>query len=78
MYPGKYINMLKKDKKSHFIIVRVTEKEKAFLAREARKHKIAGKISTFIRHILGLTKNEISDTGENTKQEEQSDQYTLG
>lgn len=50
--------MLKKNRKSQFVILRVTEQEKGYLERQAKKHKVGGKISTFIRHVLGLTKDE--------------------
>ncbi len=54
--------MLKKNRKSKFVIVRVTEQEKAYLERQAKKYKVGGRISLFIRHVLGLNKNEDNST----------------
>lgn len=54
--------MLKKNRKSYFVIVRVTELEKRYLEREAKKYKVGGRLSLFIRHVLGLDKNENNTT----------------
>ncbi len=57
--------MSKKNLKSKFIILRVTEQEKAYLERQAKKYKVGGKISLFIRHVLGLSTNKNEDNTPN-------------
>lgn len=46
--------MEKKKRKESFIVVRVTHSEKAFLIREAKKFQPMGKLSVFLRKVLGL------------------------
>ncbi len=65
--------MRKKERKSQFIIVRVTEDEKRKLLRDASKNMRS--VSKHIRVMLGIfkskfTTNENNDSGESAKQEE--------